>query len=296
MDSPFSEHFDSCYIASDDEIPRIKAIIQQKLEAIGNIDKQIEDVKISLAALEAQRDANKTLIQKHQALITPIKRLPPDILTTVFLTCLPAVELAEASLTSAGFTLESRYYLNLVATIGLCLFLFLVGLEIDAGVIKRKVNLTTSNILFKLEDANVDSWSDTRVYDIFGEPTTEVVTRVDKSSAFHPNAPRELVQEIDGSRFVDSFVLQRDVVLTDFGQSFSVRNMPKDYSPATIVHHTPPEFRFTQKAGLPSDIWTLACAIFEIRAGHSLFDSFLRDSDIVLMQTVETLGRLPDPW
>ncbi|KAJ2915569.1 hypothetical protein MD484_g4845, partial [Candolleomyces efflorescens] len=156
-------------------------------------------------------------------------------------------------------------------------------------------DLTTANILFKLED-DVDGWSDTRVYDMFGEPTTEVVTKVDKSSAVHPNAPQELVQEIDGSRFVDSFVLQRDVVLTDFGQSFSVRNVPKDYSPATVVHYTPPEFRFTQKAGLPSDIWMLACAIFEIRAGHSLFDSFLRDSDIVLMQTVETLGRLPDPW
>ncbi|KAJ2916957.1 hypothetical protein MD484_g3459, partial [Candolleomyces efflorescens] len=99
MDSPFSEHFDTSYIASDDEIPRIKALIQQKLDVIGNIDKEIEDVKISLAALEGQRDANKTFIQKHRALISPIKRLPPDILTAVFLTCLPAVEHAKASLT-----------------------------------------------------------------------------------------------------------------------------------------------------------------------------------------------------
>jgi hypothetical protein len=99
MDSPFSEHLDSCYIASDDEIPRIKALIQQKLGVIGNIDKQIEDVENSLAALKAQREANKIFIQKHRALIAPIKRLPPDILTTVFLACLPAVELAEASLT-----------------------------------------------------------------------------------------------------------------------------------------------------------------------------------------------------
>ncbi|KAJ2916952.1 hypothetical protein MD484_g3454, partial [Candolleomyces efflorescens] len=99
MDSPFSKHLETGYIASDDEIPHIKALIHQKLDVIGNIDKEIEGAKISLAALEAQRDANKTFVQKHQALITPIKRLPPDILTTVFLTCLPAVELAEASLT-----------------------------------------------------------------------------------------------------------------------------------------------------------------------------------------------------
>ncbi|KAJ2934148.1 hypothetical protein H1R20_g2903, partial [Candolleomyces eurysporus] len=42
------------------------------------------------------------------------------------------------------FPLVSRSYLNLVATIGLCLFLFLVGLEIDAGVIKRNARLSAT--------------------------------------------------------------------------------------------------------------------------------------------------------
>ncbi|KAJ2921431.1 hypothetical protein H1R20_g15666, partial [Candolleomyces eurysporus] len=156
-------------------------------------------------------------------------------------------------------------------------------------------DLTTSNILFKLEEY-VQGWSDTQFYDILGEPATEAVIRVDDNSPAQPGAPRELVEAIDGSRFVDASLLQGDVVLTDFGQSFSISDVPRDYSPATVVHYMPPEFRFTQKAELASDIWMLACAIFEIRAGYSLFDSFLRSSDIVLMQTVETLGRLPDPW
>ncbi|PFH49513.1 hypothetical protein AMATHDRAFT_194834 [Amanita thiersii Skay4041] len=42
------------------------------------------------------------------------------------------------------FPPESRSYLSLVANIGLCLFLFLVGLEIDAGVIKRNARLSAS--------------------------------------------------------------------------------------------------------------------------------------------------------
>jgi len=42
------------------------------------------------------------------------------------------------------FPLESRSYLSLVANIGLCLFLFLVGLEIDAEVIKRNARLSTT--------------------------------------------------------------------------------------------------------------------------------------------------------
>lgn len=42
------------------------------------------------------------------------------------------------------FPAESRSYLSLSATIGLCLFLFLVGLEIDAGVIKRNARLSAT--------------------------------------------------------------------------------------------------------------------------------------------------------
>ncbi|CAA7270692.1 unnamed protein product [Cyclocybe aegerita] len=42
------------------------------------------------------------------------------------------------------FPEQSRSYLSLVANIGLCLFLFLVGLEIDSGVIKRNARLSAS--------------------------------------------------------------------------------------------------------------------------------------------------------
>lgn len=40
------------------------------------------------------------------------------------------------------FPQESRSYLSLVANIGLCLFLFLVGLEIDSSVIKRNARMS----------------------------------------------------------------------------------------------------------------------------------------------------------
>lgn len=42
------------------------------------------------------------------------------------------------------FPPDSRPYLSLVANIGLCLFLFLVGLEIDSGVIKRNARLSAT--------------------------------------------------------------------------------------------------------------------------------------------------------
>ncbi|KAF8626886.1 hypothetical protein AX15_004646 [Amanita polypyramis BW_CC] len=42
------------------------------------------------------------------------------------------------------FPAQAQPYLSLTANIGLCLFLFIVGLEIDAGVIKRNWRLSTS--------------------------------------------------------------------------------------------------------------------------------------------------------
>ncbi|KAF8919263.1 Sodium/hydrogen exchanger family-domain-containing protein [Mucidula mucida] len=42
------------------------------------------------------------------------------------------------------FPEESRPYLSLVANIGLCLFLFLVGLEIEGGVVKRNAKLSAA--------------------------------------------------------------------------------------------------------------------------------------------------------
>ncbi|TFK68025.1 Sodium/hydrogen exchanger [Pluteus cervinus] len=46
------------------------------------------------------------------------------------------------------FPLASRPYLSLVANIGLCLFLFLVGLEIDMGIIRRNARLSFTVALF----------------------------------------------------------------------------------------------------------------------------------------------------
>ena len=42
------------------------------------------------------------------------------------------------------FPTQSRSYLSLVANIGLSLFLFLVGLEIDAGVIRRNAKMSVT--------------------------------------------------------------------------------------------------------------------------------------------------------
>jgi hypothetical protein len=89
-------------------------------------------------ALTASPEVNKTLGRKKHSILglglTPTVRLP-----TVH----------NGSTASPGFTVHifpdaSRPYLSRVANIGLCLFLFLVGLEIDAGVIRRNASLSAT--------------------------------------------------------------------------------------------------------------------------------------------------------
>lgn len=126
------------------------------------------------------------------------------------------------------------------------------------------------------------------------EPETDEVSTCDGSPR-PPNAPAELVAPIALTAWHESF-LQENVLLSDFGQSYAIASPPSDYKAATIFNYASPETRFEERGGLEADVWMLACAIFEIRAGRPLFESFFGSDSEVLKQTVAMLGRLPDPW
>ncbi|KAH9961214.1 kinase-like domain-containing protein [Russula dissimulans] len=162
----------------------------------------------------------------------------------------------------------------------------------SAGVVHG--DLTTSNILFRLSP-HVIGWSDAEVYARLGDPETEKVVTRDGSPP-GPHAPAMLVAPIQNDIISHASLLQESIIISDFGQSYIAACPPPSYEPGTMLSCQPPEARFEGRAGFEADIWTLGCVIFEIRAGFSLFESFLGSDIEVLKQTVETLGRLPDPW
>ena len=133
------------------------------------------------------------------------------------------------------------------------------------------------------------------MYAHLGDPETEDVRTRDGQPP-GPHAPAMLVEPIQNSRMSDSTLLQETVMVSDFGQSYIVASPPSSYAPGTVLSYQSPEARFERRVGLETDIWALGCAIFEIRAGFALFESFLGSDVDILRQTVETLGRLPDPW
>ena len=133
------------------------------------------------------------------------------------------------------------------------------------------------------------------MYVHLGDPETDNVRTRDRRPRGR-HVPAMLVASVENSKISDATLLQESVVLSDFGQSYFVASPPPSYKPGTVLNYQSPEARFEGRAGLEADIWALGCAIFEIRAGFALFESFLGSDVDILRQTVETLGRLPDPW
>lgn len=110
---------------------------------------------------------------------------------------------------------------------------------------------------------HVPKWSDAQVYAQFGQPETEKV-RTCNGQQRGPHVPAELVAFINNEAITDESILQENIVVNDFGQSYAIASPPADHDPATAMHYAPPETRFESRSGL---VWKFGCAIFEFRAG-----------------------------
>lgn len=64
----------------------------------------------------------------------------------------------------------------------------------------------------------------------------------------------------------------------------------------TPVWYTAPEILFQDLVGPSSDIWALACVLYNLPGSHELFESYDKVRDMVLVEMVCTFGKLPDCW
>ncbi|KAF5332452.1 hypothetical protein D9611_005447 [Ephemerocybe angulata] len=84
--SPFAHHIHTNYVPSDSETNQIKALIQTRQQVIDNIDSELEELLARVNGLYGLRDEHCTYIHEHYALISPVRRLPDDILSAIFQT------------------------------------------------------------------------------------------------------------------------------------------------------------------------------------------------------------------
>ncbi|KAJ6508328.1 hypothetical protein C8R45DRAFT_440055 [Mycena sanguinolenta] len=102
-DSPFVSRLHTNYVPLDSEILGIRSLLVDATHEMARIDTQIEAMEIALGQLKKHRASLKLQINAHLALISPIRRVPQDVLLEIFQPCLPTehnalIDYAEAPL------------------------------------------------------------------------------------------------------------------------------------------------------------------------------------------------------
>ncbi|KAJ6463501.1 hypothetical protein C8R45DRAFT_911712 [Mycena sanguinolenta] len=101
--SPFVNQLDTNYVPSDSEVLEIRSLLLEPTDELARIDARIEEMEIALEQLKEQRASFEAPIDAHRALISPMRRIPHDVLLEIFCACLPSehnavVDPAEAPL------------------------------------------------------------------------------------------------------------------------------------------------------------------------------------------------------
>lgn len=85
-------------------------------------------------------------------------------------------------------------------------------------------------------------------------------------------------------------------MISDFGELFNPQTLSRHFSKILPLLQ-PPETKFSDEPlSFPSDIWTLACTIWEILGHRPLFEAYFASADRVTKEQVEVFGKLPPEW
>ncbi|KAJ6465575.1 hypothetical protein DFH09DRAFT_529600 [Mycena vulgaris] len=89
MSSPFTSKLGTNYCPHDAEIEEIKALIVEPGLRLKSLDDEITDLQRTLDKLKEEHSRLGAYIEDHRALISPVRRLPLDIIQEIFLACIP---------------------------------------------------------------------------------------------------------------------------------------------------------------------------------------------------------------
>jgi hypothetical protein len=90
MASPFSPKLGTNYCPKDEEVIEIKNLLVEPTLRLKRLDDEIADLQKAIDKLAAERESLGTYVAAHKALISPVRRLPLDIIQEIFIACIPA--------------------------------------------------------------------------------------------------------------------------------------------------------------------------------------------------------------
>ena len=74
---------------SDNEIAHFRSLLKEPQSEARSIEEEIQRQTKLLASLREKQKAYTDFIAKHSTILAPIRRLPPEVLQTIFIWCLP---------------------------------------------------------------------------------------------------------------------------------------------------------------------------------------------------------------
>lgn len=150
--------------------------------------------------------------------------------------------------------------------------------------------------MFRLPNS-IDELSPEELYQRYGHLNVEPFVRLDGKS-LSDGVPTHGVVPIWLGKESELIILsEAKILVTDFGESFLPSITQRHYSntPAILV---PPETYFLpdEPLSFPSDVWTLACTLWDIIGQKPLFEGFNPSNDWMIKEHVDALGKLPCDW
>lgn len=169
----------------------------------------------------------------------------------------------------------------------------------EKGVVHGDLHL--NNVMFRFPPRlGIHNLSQEALYEKFGQPAVYPIERVD-GGALGPGVPAHAVQGAWFGCGSEKITLEDcSISLADFGEAYLVGPGAEQ----RVECHTPlriraPEAQFApSQLGLASDVWSLACVVFELAGGvgQLFFGSIFLTPDSVTGDWVDALGRLPEEW
>ena len=151
-------------------------------------------------------------------------------------------------------------------------------------------------MLLRLSSA-FDQLSDEQLYEDYGLPSMEPVVRFDGQEPALGVPTHGIVPVWLGEPSNEVKLSGAKILLSDFGEAFAPAQEAK-YDSHVPTSIRPPEVRFepTRPLSFPSDVWSLACAIWSILSQRPLFEPYLTADDDIICGHVDALGILPPEW
>ena len=163
----------------------------------------------------------------------------------------------------------------------------------DAGVVHG--DLAPANILIR--PAGIDKLSEEELYERFGRPEPLELQPIDDEIVIDEHVPQHIYDTIDPNVMKVDQIKSPEIMLIDFGEAYLLESeeVPKEFG-NNLAYASPETIVMEEKACKASDIWALACIMFEMRSSEQLFTDGRGEPSFVRSEMIDTIGYMPEHY